>query len=290
MQQYLFNVAGHIFSVIAEADIPGTLPNLKPFITDSDTKQPLFYIVVDNSVIPEWRGKRIGTFPCPSATFDVYKEADGAYRILVSDEKGTPCAFIQSDKEYKRFTIATRGAEQDKNFGLNNSIMVIYTLCSAPLKTLLVHSSVVENNGHAYMFLGASGRGKSTHSDLWTKHICGSTLINDDNPVIRIADDGTPTVYGTPWSGKRPIYKNTHYPIGGIAVIEQNKENTIRKESIPCAFGIMLGSCSTLKFDERVHMHICSTIAAVLERIAVHTLACRPDREAAQLSSKTFGL
>lgn len=289
MQQHLFNVAGHTFSIEAESAIPEMLPCLKSFMTDCDD-EPLFSIVIDNTLIPEWKGSKVGTFPCPSATFEVYKEENGAYRILVSDEEDTPCAFIQSDDSHNSFIIATRGSEQGIKFGLNNAIMVIYTLCTAPYNTLLIHSSVVENNGHAYMFLGASGRGKSTHSDLWVQHIKGSTLINDDNPVIRIAPDGTPTVYGSPWSGKRPIYKNVSYPIGGIAAIEQAKENSVRKEAIPAAFGIMLSSCSTLKFDKEIHMAICSTITKLLERIAIHTLQCRPDEEATQVSSKAFGL
>lgn len=289
MQQQLFNVAGHLFSIEAEAYIPGMLPGLKPFVTESDAA-PLFSIIIDNTLTPEWKGKKTGTFPCPSATFVVYREEGGAYRILVSDEHDTPCAFIQSDDNRKRFTIITRGEEHNIKFGLNNSIMVIYTLCTACHDTLLIHSSVVENNSRAYMFLGASGRGKSTHSDLWTKHIKGSTLINDDNPVIRIAPDGTPIVYGSPWSGKRPIYKNVHYPIGGIAAIEQAKENSIRRESIPAAFGIMLSSCSTLKFDREIHMAICGTITKLLEKVAIHTLSCRPDEEATQVSSNAFGL
>ena len=289
MQQHLFNVAGHIFSIKTEDAITEMLPSLKPFMTDSDG-EPLFSIIIDDTVSPTWKGNKVGTFPCPSATFEVYKEENGAYRILVSDEKDTPCAFIQSDDSHKSFVVATRGSEQDIKFGLNNAIMVIYTLCTAPHNTLLVHSSVVENNNHAYMFLGASGRGKSTHSDLWVQHIKGSTLINDDNPVIRIAPDGTPTVYGSPWSGKRPIYKNVSYPIGGIAAIEQANENSARKEAIPVAFGIMLSSCSTLKFDKEIHMAICRTITKLLERIAIHTLQCRPDEEATQVSSKAFGL
>ena len=289
MQKYLFNVAGHAFSIKAEADIPETLTNLKPFITVGE-EDTLFDIIIDNSIVPTWEGNKVGTFPCPSATFEVYKLNDGAYRILVSNENDIPCAFIQSDAEYRNFNIATRGNSQDIEFGLNNSIMVIYTICTAPHKTLLVHSSVVENNGRAYMFLGASGRGKSTHSDLWTKHVTGSTLINDDNPVIRIAPDGTPTVYGSPWSGKRPIYKNVHYPIGGFAAIEQAKDNSIRRESIPSAFGIMLSSCSTLKFDKKIHLYVCGTITNILERIPIHTLFCRPDKEATEVSSKSFGL
>lgn len=283
-----FKVAGHLFRIDAvEGNILALLPSLEPFITD-EKGEPLFTITVDNSINPSWRGKRIGFFPCPSASFEVYLQDNNAYRILVLAEGKIPCAFIKSDSERKRFNIATRGTKSDMAFGLNNALMVIYTLCSAGHDTLLMHSSVVENNGKAYMFLGVSGSGKSTHSDMWVAHIPGSTLVNDDNPVLRIAPDGTPTMYGSPWSGKRPVYLNVHYPIGGFAAIEKNKENKIHKESIPNAFGILLSSCSTMKFDKEVHMKICGTVSKVLEKVPVHTLYCRPDAEAAEVSSNAF--
>ncbi len=285
-----FTVAGHTFSVAtSDIDITAMLPNLKPFMTENGNA-PLFNITIDNTLIPSWRGNRVGNFPCPSATFEVYRQESGAYCILISNEFGIPCAFFQSDAERKNFTLTTRGSEDEQIFGINNALMVIYTICTAPHQTLMVHSSVVENSGKGFMFFGQSGRGKSTHSDLWVKHIEGSTLINDDNPVIRIAEDGTPYVYGSPWSGKRPVYKNVSYPIAGMTAIEQAPENKIRKESVPNAFGIMLSSCSTLKFDKNIHMEICGTITKVLERIPVHTLSCRPDKEAAEVSSNAFGL
>lgn len=288
MESMKFKVAEHLFRIDAvDGGILTLLPSLEPFVTD-EKGEPLFTITVDNSINPSWRGKRIGFFPCPSASFEVYLQDNNAYRILVLAEGKIPCAFIKSDSERKRFNIATRGTKSDMTFGLNNALMVIYTLCSAGHDTLLMHSSVVENNGKAYMFLGVSGSGKSTHSDMWVAHIPGSTLVNDDNPVLRIAPDGTPTMYGSPWSGKRPVYLNVHYPIGGFAAIEKNKENKIHKESIPNAFGILLSSCSTMKFDKEVHMKICGTVSKVLEKVPVHTLYCRPDAEAAEVSSNAF--
>ena len=290
MQKRLFSVAGHSFAITTiDGDILSVLPNLAPFEREC-TDEQLFSITVDNNIQPSWRGSKVGTFPCPSAKFEVYRQDSGAYQILTINEYGHPCAFLQSDDERRNFTIATRGSESDIAFGINNSLMVIFTMCTAKLGTLLMHSATIENGGKGYMFLGASGQGKSTHSNKWVEYIKGSTLINDDNPVIRIADDGTPIVYGSPWSGKRPIYMDVHYPIGGMAAIEQDEKNWIRKENIPTAFGIMLCSCSTLKFDKEIHISICSTITKVLERIPVHTLFCRPDEEAALLSSSTFGL
>lgn len=288
MKSKIFKVAGHLFEIkTVDDDILAILPNLKPFITEEEG-DTLFTLTVDNDITPSWQGKRIGFFPCPSASFEVYKDDHNAYCILVLTDENSPCAFIKGDSGQKEFTVAVRGTANDITFGLNNSLMVIYTLCSASHSTLLMHSSVVENDGKAYMFLGVSGSGKSTHSDMWVKHVPGSTLINDDNPVVRIAPDGTPTMYGSPWSGKRPIYKNVHYPVGGFAAIKQDKDNKILKENIPSAFGILLSSCSTMKFDKEIHMKICNTVARVLEGVPVHTLYCRPDSEAAEVSSKTL--
>ena len=290
MQTNRFKVAEHLFEInMKQGEVLTMIPSLEPFLTE-DEGAPLFSLTVDNSIAPSWRGTRVGFFPCPSASFEVYRQDDGAYQILVLEDGKIPCAFVQSDSEYRNFSIATRGSRQDMAFGLENSLMVIYPLCTPSHETLLVHSSVVENNSKGYMFLGVSGQGKSTHSDMWVNHIPGSTLINDDNPVIRIAADGTPIVYGSPWSGKRPIYKNVHYPIGGFASIEQEKENRIHKESIPVAFGILLSSCSTMKFDKDIHIKICGTVSKVLERVPVHTLYCRPDKEAAEVSSNAFGV
>ncbi|MBO5865566.1 MAG: hypothetical protein J6Q73_05895 [Bacteroidaceae bacterium] len=290
MQKKYFTIAGHNFAItMLDGDIFSILPNLKPFESES-TNELLFEITSDNSIQPSWRGCKVGTFPCPSAKFEVYRQDSGAYQILTINEYGHPCAFMQSDAEQQKFTITTRGSKSDVEFGFNNTLMVIFTMCTARHSTLLMHSATIENSGKGYMFLGASGQGKSTHSNKWVEYIKGSTLINDDNPIIRIANDGTPFVYGSPWSGKRPIYMNVQYPIGGMAAIEQDKKNWIRKENIPTAFGIMLCSCSTLKFDKEIHIAICNTITKVLERIPVHTLFCRPDEEAALLSSSTFGL
>lgn len=281
-------VAGHSFKIIhAEDDISRLMPSYEPFRTDSDIT-PLFTLTIDDTLIPSWQGTRLGYFPCNAANFEVYRNGDSAYRILIMNESSIPCTFLQSDEGMKNITITTRGNTAMRSFGLNNAIMLAYTYTTAEYKTLLMHSSVVENNKRAYMFLGASGRGKSTHSDLWVKHIKGSTLINDDNPVLRIADDGIPTMYGSPWSGKRPIYKNVHYPVGGFTAIEQGPTNNIRREAIPTAFGILLSSCSTMKFDKRIHILICGTITNVLEKLPVHTLTCLPDEEAATISSNTL--
>ncbi len=79
------------------------------------------------------------------------------------------------------------------------------------------------------MFLGPSGTGKSTHASLWLENVEGTELVNDDNPVVRILDDGSIKVYGSPWSGKTPCYLNVNYPLGGIVNLIQASHNKISR-------------------------------------------------------------
>lgn len=291
MHKTYYSIAKHIFCIEYQTDeIDELLPSYIPFKIETGASTPLFTITLDSSISPAWEGVHLGYFPSDSANFNVYHQAPCDYQILIESYDKEPCAFMQTDRSNNRVSIAIRGNHTTRAFGLNNAIMLSYTLYTSAHDTLLLHSSVVENGGKGYCFLGVSGRGKSTHCDLWVKHIPGSTLINDDNPVLRIDSHGTPIIYGSPWSGKRPVYKKVHYPIGGLTEIEQHSENKIIRQNIPTSFGIMLSSCSTMKFDKKVHMSICSTIGKVLEKVAVHTLQCRPDEEAAQVSSNTLAV
>ena len=284
-----YTVAGHTFRILHQTEnIAELLPSYEPFKQEDCSAEPIFTMTVDDSIQPCWQGERIGFFPCNAANFEVYRQGESLYQILILNDCNIPCGFLQGNTSMQEITIATRGSKENISFALNNALMLMFTYHTASRKTLLMHSSVVENSGKAYLFLGESGRGKSTHSDLWVKYVGGSTLINDDNPVVRIADDGTPIAYGSPWSGKRPIYKNVNYPIGGFTAIEQSAQNKIRRENVVTAFSILLSSCSTLKFDKDIHMNICGTISKVLEKLPIHTLQCRPDEEAALISSSTM--
>ena len=158
----------------------------------------------------------------------------------------------------------------------------MYAFAAADKDTLLVHSSVIKNKGKGYLFLGKSGTGKSTHSNLWLKHIEGSELLNDDNPIIRIYDDEI-LVFGSPWSGKTPCYKNDNAEIGAFVQIKQEPENRIQRNRPLQAFAILLPSMSAMKWDKYIYNSICDSVGRLIERIPLYTLGCRPDQEAAEV-------
>lgn len=165
---------------------------------------------------------------------------------------------------------------------VNNALMLLYSRYGAPKSRLLIHSSVVEKHGTAYSFLGTSGTGKSTHSRLWLKNIDGSTLLNDDNPIVYL-EDSKVWISGSPWSGKTKCYKNLQFPLGAIVRLNQAPENKIKSLSGIQAVAAFLPSCSCVRWEKNTSDNVFATVAKVVAEVPVFNLDCLPDAAAAQL-------
>ena len=176
--------------------------------------------------------------------------------------------------------------ESEWSFGVNNAIMVMYALATANKHTALFHSSVVSYQGKGYMFLGHSGTGKSTHSSLWLKYIEGTELVNDDNPVVRIDENNKVRVYGSPWSGKTPCYRNVSYPIGAIVKLDQAPYNEITRLKGIKAYAAVMPSISGKRWDSKQADGLHETEDLLAQLVPVWHLDCLPDEAAARLCCK----
>lgn len=145
-----------------------------------------------------------------------------------------------------------------------------------------IHSSCVIRDGKAYMFLGRSGTGKSTHSSLWIKAFPGSELLNDDNPAVRLLPDG-PRAFGTPWSGKLSCWRNVSAPLSGMARLCQAPENSFEPLDEIQAFSELYPGCSVLRSDSFLHDRLCDNLAALCSLVKVGRMNCLPDLEAARI-------
>lgn len=153
---------------------------------------------------------------------------------------------------------------------------------------IAIHSSVIVSRERGVLFLGESGTGKSTHTRLWRENIEGATLLNDDSPIVRIAD-GKALVFGSPWSGKTPCYKNLSYPIAGFCRLSQAPHNLIRRLHPLAAIGALLPSCPpAFAHDDYLQDGICNTLGALLKQVGAYHLECLPDKAAAELSFNTI--
>ncbi|MCM1107657.1 MAG: hypothetical protein NC388_01245 [Clostridium sp.] len=290
MKTMTYKVGGHLFRVsfVDECDDERLIPSCAPFRTE-EQGDLLFHLTVDGSMLPEEETDEIGQFDCGGCNHGVYLRPDGGYRFDISDVHGVLCARFQTSADFSSCRVCLmQNSWVQRNYALNNSLMIAYAFAGATRHTLLMHSSVIRNGGKGYMFLGKSGTGKSTHTRLWRQHIPGSDLMNDDNPVLRLTDEGQVVVYGSPWSGKTPCYRNVEAPCGGIVLLEQRPENIITRKVGLQAFVSLLPSASTMKWDKQVYNGVCDTVAAVVGRVPFYVLGCLPDGDAARLSHSTL--
>lgn len=176
--------------------------------------------------------------------------------------------------------------ENSPKFALNNSLMVLFALASAGMGVALFHSAVVTYEGRGYMFLGKSGTGKSTHARLWLSHIASTELLNDDNPVVRLREDCA-WVYGSPWSGKTPCYKNKGVPLGAIVDLSQAPFNEIRPIVGIEAYLALVPSISGMRWDKTIADGLHFTENELAKKTAMFHLDCLPDEAAARLCCET---
>ena len=165
--------------------------------------------------------------------------------------------------------------------------MALNMLC-IPRKCAAVHSSVNVFGGAAAMFLGESGTGKSTHTRLLRERYPEMFLLNDDSPFVRVHDDGKIMVYGSPWSGKTPCYRQECYPLKALVRLSQAPYNRIARLSPLLAIGALLPSAPpAFCYVEDTSDMVCGFVSDTVSAVPVYHLECLPDTEAAELTFKT---
>ena len=264
------------------------LSSMQPFVEEEvPTDSLLFQLTVDDEipVIGKDHRERVGRFDSGNGMTVVDRLEDGGYQYIIKDIYERECCLLQTNKEFSDCRCALNGNKDMRSFGITNALMIVYAFAGSFQQTLLIHASTILNNGYGYAFIAKSGTGKSTHTQLWIKHIPGSELMNDDNPIVRVVGDQA-FIYGSPWSGKTPCYRQIKAPLGAITRIDRAPKNSIEKLSPIEAFASLLPSCSNMKWDKDIFHGICNTVTRVIELTNCYTLHCLPDQEAAEICHK----
>ena len=263
------------------------LHSLEPFRTGRPSGEMFSRLTVDDTLrpIPKERRKRIRTFDTGNGDTIVDRVDDGGYQYIIKDINGAGCCLLQCNKDFTDCRCALNGNTNMRIFGLNNALMLVFAFAGAHRNVLLIHASLVRHNGYGYAFIAKSGTGKSTQVSMWLRYIPGCDLMNDDNPIVRIIE-GEAWIYGSPWSGKTPCYRNVKARLGALTRIDRAAANSVEKPDPISAFASLLPSCSSMKWDPAIYNAICDTITKVVETGRIFTLHCLPDREAAEVCCK----
>ena len=231
--------------------------------------------------------------PQKSADFSGMVLARGWLFRVAMVAKAPICCEMECCKDFTVGVLRISYDCQNIRFCIDNSLMLLYAFRTAPLMTLEMHAAVVvreakcdkaigrESEGKGFLFLGHSGTGKSTHARQWLAAFDDAWLLNDDNPIVRVMEDNEVLVYGSPWSGKTPCYKNSHARVGGIIKLSQASYNRMRMLSLPEAYAYILSSTSGLKMDRQMTDYMHETIKHVIMNVKCHHLECLPNTEAA---------
>ena len=291
---YYFRIAGLYVKIIflpSQRNSVSLIPSFQPFackeVADSDL---FFQIDVDDNLRPVPKDQRslIRDFDTGNGNIIVYQLTDGGYQYIIKDINGYSCALLITNKNFVHCHCALNGNYDMRSFGLNSVLMLAFAFAGASRSVLLIHASLVRHRGWGYPFIAKSGTGKSTQVSSWLRYIPDCDLMNDDNPIIRILDDGKPYIFGSPWSGKTPCYRNVMAPLGAVTRIDRADKNWVERLNPVEAFTSFLPSCSSMKWDIDIYRKICDTVTRVVETVPIYTLHCLPDKEAAMVCNRAI--
>ena len=291
---HLFNIAElNVRLCFAESHVNSMrlLKSFEPFRVDALEGPIFFQLLIDDSLRPYPKEKRhrIRAFDTGNGDTIVDKLDNGGYQYIIKDINGAECCLLLTNKDFSDCRCALNGNYNMRCFGLNNALMLIFAFAGSLKETLLIHASLVRQNGYGYAFIAKSGTGKSTQVSMWLRYLKGCDLMNDDNPIIRIIN-GEAFIYGSPWSGKTPCYRNVKAKLGAITRIDRDTKNWVERLSPIESFASLLPSCSSMKWDEDIFHHICDTITKLVENSHIYTLHCLPNKEAAEVCNEAIAI
>lgn len=139
-------------------------------------------------------------------------------------------------------------AQQEMGDGIFNALRWLLPRRMIQFKNILLHSScVVGHNGLAYFFLGPSGAGKTTVTEMAE----GRLVLGDDMNVLNWGPDGMQAEAGA--LGQRysnaPMFSK-QFPVGGFFWLRQSSNNFLNRNKTSKSSMRLLRSCANLFWKE----------------------------------------
>ena len=292
---YTYRVAEQVFTVSGEERCLIAAANMAPFRVPNDScDQPHFAIRLQEvdafgEIEEGFNHFFTDNSEADMPRIEVYR-SNAQWLFRVAQVADAPvCCTVCADKAFRHAELfVLRGLPNHvMRFAIDNAAMLLFAFATSHNRLLEMHASVVVHEGKARLFLGHSGTGKSTHARQWLAQFHQAYLLNDDNPVLLVDSNNRAWVYGSPWSGKTPCYRNERVPVTAIVQLEQAPENSIAPLAPSQAYAYMLSSCSGMKVLHEAMDGLHETISTVVMNVPMYKLRCLPDKQSAQLCYDT---
>lgn len=281
-----YKVADFCFAVtlLADRDLGVLLPSFCPFMCDCGGGK-LFELNETLTLPQRPEAVLIDEDRNDMGHTRVFRVEDG-YRIELRYVREDLVHVFDTNADFTKVSAVICWEDRYASVALNSMLRIVFSQAIIQHAAVSMHASVVVNDGKAVLFMGKSGTGKSTHTRLWLEHISGSSLLNDDNPIVRIVGEDV-IAYGSPWSGKTHCYKNESAPAAGFVRLKQAPHNRYMPCEDIAAFKALLPGSSVLRQDKTLHSILCGTLIEIAGMTKVGEIECLPDKDAAETCFKS---
>lgn len=141
---------------------------------------------------------------------------------------------------------------------------------------LLVHACAVNYKGQGLLFVGKSGSGKTTISNLW--HVNnGASILSDDRIIIRKID-GRFKIYGTPWYGTGKFASSESASLRGIYFLKHSPRNNLKPITHLEAATRLITSAFPSFWDKKGMKFALSFSSELVQGVPCYGLGFLPDK------------
>jgi hypothetical protein len=165
--------------------------------------------------------------------------------------------------------------QQNSNpYALDSVMRILHSLILAERGGFLLHAASAICDGHACLFSGISGSGKTTMTRLAPPDV---TLLTDEISYLRQTGDGY-AAFGTPFAGELARSgENCSAPISALFFLEQGPRNCIDELSSTEAVRRLMRNILFFAEDPGLVNKLFATACNFISRVPIRRLTFYPD-------------
>jgi hypothetical protein len=164
---------------------------------------------------------------------------------------------------------------QSRNpYAIDSVLRIVHTLILAKQGGFLLHAASAIRGGHAFLFAGVSGAGKTTISRLAPPD---ATLLTDEISYVRREADEY-RACGTPFAGELArVGENQSAPLSTLFLLEKGPENRVEPVAASDAIRLLMRNILFFAEDAELVRLVFRSACEFVERVPVRRLIFVPD-------------
>ncbi len=218
--------------------------------------------------------------------------------LIVFETQTGECRFINFKGTGQHYAVSARQSanqyriwfarEVEEMLKIDTVFLSPFCLEKAAMKehALILHSAYMCYEETAVLFSAPSGTGKSTQADLWEKYR-GTWTVNGDRSLLVREEDGW-YAYGWPICGSSEICSNEAYPVRGIVMLAQARENKVYPLKGLRAFREVLAQVTINAWNREFQMQAMDQLELLLKEVPVYRQECDISEEAVRCLEEIF--